>query len=97
MGKFAYRHSRSHDQPPARCEWSYTLASPLGVSPRLERLVERCERLNGTAAGYKRSRMSMSTRMAAGVSTNTTRSASRRITIFSTLPFPLPFPLFPAR
>jgi hypothetical protein len=46
---------------------------------------------------YKRSRISMSTRMAAGVSTKTTRVASRRITIFSTLPLPLPFPLFPAR
>ena len=46
---------------------------------------------------YKRSRISMSTRMAVGVSTNTTRSASRRITIFSILPLPFPFPLFPAR
>ena len=35
----------------------------------------------------------MSTRMAEGVSTNTTRSASRRITIFSSFPLPFPFPL----
>ena len=72
-----------------------TLQSFFGPT-RPGRLLEPLESV-GAIVSYKRSRRSMSTRMAEGVSTKMIRSASRRITIFSTLPLPFPFPLLPAR
>lgn len=80
-------------------EWPVALVrilAPFFGPTRPGRLLEPVESV-GAIASYKRSRRSMSTRMAEGVSTKMIRSASRRITIFSSFPLPFPFPLFPAR